>query len=152
MSQSSSGKDMLFGTINVSYPVCVQMCVSSLTPLQQGWMLLLSVWISFRKEQSKKLLVSQTWFSLFTTGKKKSLPWIFMLILVMGLLILQWCDTVFGVSFQGEEVWSSQHCPPDWPHHSGQLRAPGRYYWKPETGWHHSAVFVRLRHIHQVYF
>lgn len=129
------GKVRLFGLIHASDDVWES--VRSLTRVQQGWMLSLSAWISFRQRQSKKLPVSPSCRSCIS-----------ILILLIWFLVFQWCDTVFGLSFQGEEVWSSQHCPPDWPQQSGQLGAAGRYYWKPETSWHRPAVFVRFRHTH----
>lgn len=121
---------------------------SSLTPTQQGWMHLLCAWISLRQEHSKKLPVLVTSFSPF--AKKTSwCPCTRMSILLGGLLFHQWYDTVFGDLFQGEEVWSCQHFPPDWPQHSGQLRAARRYHWKPEKSKHHPAVFVSFKHIHK---
>lgn len=121
--------------LQILFVYSLVLSVTSLTSIQQGWMLLLCAWISFRQKQSKTLPVtshdSQTDIHAF--------KW-------LDYFYCKWCDIVFGVSFQGEEVRSSQHRPPDWPQHWGQLRAAGRYHWKPEKSWHHPAVFVSFMH------
>lgn len=58
-------KDCFYETLDASYTQ-----TSFLTPVQQGWMLLLSVWIYFSQEQSEELLTSLTW-PLFPTEKKR---------------------------------------------------------------------------------
>lgn len=63
--------DCFYDTLDASYAVDTQtMFVSFLTPVQQGWMLLLSVWIYFSQERSEELLISLR-RPLFTTEKKR---------------------------------------------------------------------------------
>lgn len=63
-------KDCFYDTLDASYAIDTRtVFVSFLTPVQQGWMLLSSVWIYFSQEQSKELLISLR-RPLFPTEKK----------------------------------------------------------------------------------